>query len=186
MGGTEDTDRLARARAALARAEERAGLRPEARIVEDALTPSSRPPSRTATPDAILPSSEGITGHVLQVGGGTGPLLRAAASLGGPRTWWGVVALPDTGWLAASRAGMTLDHVLCVPRPGPLVGEVLAALLDGVDVLCLGDVEVPSAQRRRLAARLRRDGGTLLSARPWPGISHPWGPAVPVRHLEAV
>lgn len=184
MTDTEkERDRLARARTALSRAEERAGLRPDARLVEISFASSSR--SRLVAPEPT-PSAPGtVAGRVLQVEGGTGPLLRAAASLGGPQTWWGIVAVPDIGWLAASHAGLVLDRVLSVPHPGPLVAEVMATLLEGVEVLCLGDVDLPGAQRRRLAARLRRDGGTLLTRRPWPGISHPWD-LVPTRHLEAV
>ena len=183
MDTGDGDDRLARARAALTRAEERAGLRPGARLVGNALASSSRPGGDVPEPPGPAPGE--ARGRVLQVGGGTGDLLRAAASLGGPGTWWGVVALPDIGWLAASRSGIVLDRVVAVPRPGALVGEVVAILLDGVEVLCLGDVDVPGGQRRRLAARLRRDGGTLLTRRPWPGISRPWEPR-PLRHLEAV
>lgn len=183
MDTGDEGNRLARARRALAHAEELAGLRPEARALADAL---ARPPRHDENlPQLPGPTPTGAAGRVLEVTGGTGTLLRAAASLGGSGTWWGIVAVPDIGWLAASRAGIDLDRVIAVPRPGPRIGEVVALLLDGVEVLCLGDVDVPGAQRRRLAARLRRDGGTLLVRHPWPGVSRPWV-LQPLHHLEAV
>lgn len=185
-------ERLRRARAALVRAEEQAGLRSVAqRSVERAaggvgLSPVGNPGSGSVLVDegaAPAPGSDGPpgaaagwgaepVGHVLEVVGG-GSLLRAAASVVPAGGWTGFVGVGDIGWLAAREAGIDLGRVVSVPRPGPLAGDVVATLLDGVDVLCVGQVDLTGAQRRRLAARVRRDGRVVLTVRAWPGVSRP-------------
>lgn len=206
-----DKERLSRARAALARAEEQAGVRSSAqRSVESAgraLLASAGAPGRVRVRGRGLPVDEGdpgragavrspsagriedplpgAAGHVLEVPDRTGDLVRAVASVLPPGGWTGFVAVPDIGWDAARRAGIDLERVINVPRPGPLAADVVAILVEGADVLCLGSVELSPAQRRRLAARLRRDGRVVVTARPWPGISRPWAPR-DARHLQVV
>ncbi|WNB86829.1 hypothetical protein [Cellulomonas sp. ATA003] len=65
---------------------------------------------------------------------------------------------------------MVLDRLAVVPRPGPDAATVLAALLDGVDVVVVGDgAALVDADRRRLTARARERGTVLLSTSTWPG-----------------
>ena len=57
-----------------------------------------------------------------------------------------------------------------VPRPGIEAPTVVAALLDGVDVVVVGpDVALSDAERRKLSARARDRGSVLLSTADWPG-----------------
>lgn len=203
-------ERLRRARAALARAEEQAGLRSAA---QRSLSRSAFPPGAPArvlsgedtvpagvgvglgivaggavTLDEGVPSTGGVdvAGAVLEVGSGTGALLRAAAGVAPSRGWIGFVGVRDIGWLAAREAGIDLARVVSVPEPGPLVADVVATLLDGVDVLCVDGVDLSSSQQRRLAARVRRDGRVVLTTRAWPGVSRPHRPATRRTREEAV
>jgi hypothetical protein len=81
-----------------------------------------------------------------------------------------MVGLPAVGLLAAQQAGVVLDRLALVPRPGPDAPTVLAALLDGVDLVVVGDdAALVDSDRRRLTARARERGTVLLSTTPWPG-----------------
>lgn len=108
-------------------------------------------------------------GSVVQVGGSSSLLLTLLAAAQG-EGWVALAALPDIGLQAAADAGLHLSRSLLVPRPGPEAASVVGALVDGVDVLAVGDCRALSARDRRLlSARLRTRGAVLLSTAHWPG-----------------
>lgn len=135
-----------------------------------ALLVAERPPLPVPPPLApLLP--EGLRrGAATVVTGSTSLLLAlvAAACAGGG--WSAVVGQPSVGLLAAAQAGVTLDRFALVPQPGPQTAHVLAALVDGLDVVVVGpQAALPEADRRRITARVRDRGAVLLSTVPWPG-----------------
>src|SRR2546430_11276252 len=78
-------------------------------------------------------------------------------------SWCAVVGMPTLGLVAAAEFGIALDRLALVPDPGPEWPTVVAALLDGVDVVVAappGPVAAPLAGR--LAARARQRGSVLL------------------------
>ena len=186
-------DRALLARAALARAEQRTGARsvlplggavePSAPVV--ALVPdrpevpveqpagiitSERPPMAVPPPLApILP--EGLRrGGTTVVTGSTSLVLAMLAHACAGGAWAAVVGQPTIGLLAASQAGVSLDRLAVVPRPGLEAPTVVAALLDGVDVVVVGpEAALTDADRRKLSARARDRGSVLLSTADWPG-----------------
>ena len=84
--------------------------------------------------------------------------------------WCAVVGVPTVGMRAAAEAGVDPDRVLLVPEPGPRWPQVVASLLDGLDVVLLRPPDQPSAQlRRKLEAAARRYGSVLVVAADWPG-----------------
>jgi hypothetical protein len=84
--------------------------------------------------------------------------------------WCAVVGVPAVGLRAAAEAGADLDRVVLVPEPGPRWPQVVASLLDGLDLVLLRPPDQPSAQlRRKLEAAARRYGSTLVVAGDWPG-----------------
>jgi hypothetical protein len=85
--------------------------------------------------------------------------------------WAGVVGRPDLGLVAAAEAGVALERLALVPYPGADLVAVVAALLDGLDLVA---VAVPgqgmrAGDRQRLAGRARQRGAVLLPLGPWPG-----------------
>lgn len=150
------------------------------------MTPPHNDDGRAKEQNHLSHAQRDVVGRILQVEGGVGPLVRAAAAVGGPGAWMGFIALGNIGWVAASEAGINLERVMTIPDPGPLAADVVATLLDGVDVLCVGPVSLSHAQRRRLAARVRRDGRVVLSAVVWPALSQPYRTPMRVVGLEAV
>lgn len=108
-------------------------------------------------------------GSVVQVGGSASLLLALVAAAQG-EGWVALAALPDLGLQAAAEAGVALGRCLFVPRTGPEAAAVVGALVDGVDVLAVGDCRALGARDRRLlSARLRSRGAVLLSTGHWPG-----------------
>jgi hypothetical protein len=95
-------------------------------------------------------------------------LLSEASAAG---SWCAVVGLPNLGLVAAAEAGVALERLALVPNPGPEWAPVVAALLDGFDIVATAaPATVSGAVTGRLAARARQRGAVLLAvgAR-WPG-----------------
>ncbi|MGD9525433.1 hypothetical protein [Pseudonocardia sp.] len=166
-------ERLALARGLLRRAEERTSRRGPAGHPDEALDGRMLP---VATPlAALLPGGGLRLGGTVALGSGPGSTalllaLLAEASVDG--AWIGVIGRPDLGIVAAAEAGLRLERLALVPRPGKDLVAVTAALLDGLDVVVTA---VPSgagmraAERQRLAARARQRGAVLVPLGPWPG-----------------
>ena len=95
------------------------------------------------------------------------PLLQALAAAANP-AGWATLAMPAFGHLAAVDAGLDLAAGLHVDQPGGRWQQALAILIEAVPVVLLGDVgRVAPGVEQRIAARLRRSGAVLLTARPW-------------------
>jgi hypothetical protein len=96
--------------------------------------------------------------------------LLAGASAAG--AWSAVVGMPGLGLLAAAQAGVELERLALVPDPGPEWTVVVAALLDGVDVVVVAPPgPVPARVASRLAARARQRGSVLLPYGGWEGAA---------------
>jgi len=135
-----------------------------------ALITAERPPM--AVPPALAPLlPEGLRrGGTTAVTGSTSLVLVLLAQACAHGAWAAVVGRPDLGVLAASQAGLDLDRLAMVPSPGPDAPAVVAALLDGLDVVVVGpEARLTDADRRRLAARARDRGAVLMPTYAWPG-----------------
>ncbi|GEK21186.1 hypothetical protein [Cellulomonas xylanilytica] len=131
---------------------------------------SERPPMAVPPPLApILP--EGLRrGGTTVVTGSTSLVLAMLAHACAGGAWASVVGQPTIGLLAAAQAGVSLDRLAVVPRPGPEAPTVVAALLDGVDVVVVGpEAALTETERRKLSARARDRGSVLMSTVDWPG-----------------
>lgn len=117
----------------------------------------------------LLPSGGLERGGTLVVGGSTSLVLALLAEASRAGGWAAFVGLPRVGVLAAHELGLDLARLILVPAPGPDGPTVVAALLDGVDVVVVGDVALTDADRRRLSARARERDAVLVSTTPWQG-----------------
>lgn len=190
-GSVTPATRAAQARAALARAEERTGtgpwVRPARRLPAEAM-PAHLPAVEPSAPDEIdpeaaerllpvpaslaglLPSGALVRGSTVVVAGSTSLALALLSQASAAGSWVALVGLPGVGVLAAHQLGLDLDRVVLVPAPGPDGPTVVAALLDGVDVVVVGpQVALGDGDRRRLSARARERSTVLLPTTPWPG-----------------
>ena len=129
------------------------------------------PALRPVIPGGLLP------GWVVSVGGrgaaapGTGSLglaLIAGAAQGGG--WCAAVGRPDLGVLAAAAMGAAPERLLLVDDPGDRWPDVVAALIDAVDLVLVRPRARPSpALIRRLAALARRGRCVLVADGDWSG-----------------
>ena len=136
---------------------------------EERMLPVAGPLSR------LLPAGGLRRGTTLAVPGGPGAtslLLALLAEVSAGGAWVGVVGRPELGLVAAAEAGLRLDRLALVPRPGADLLAVTSALLDGLDVVAVAGAEragIRAGDRQRLAGRARQRGAVLVSLGHWPG-----------------
>ncbi|MDC7121383.1 hypothetical protein OMK64_07525 [Cellulomonas fimi] len=133
---------------------------------------AERPP--LPVPDRLAPLlPDGLRrGATTAVVGSTSLVLTMLAHACAGGAWAAVVGQPTVGLLAAAEAGVALERLALVPRPGQDAATVVAALVDGIDVVLVGpDAVLTDTDRRRLSARARDRGAVLLSSVAWPGAS---------------
>lgn len=103
-------------------------------------------------------------------GGGTSLVLALLAAASRSGSWCAVVGVPALGVLAAAEVGIALDRLALVPHPGPEWATVVAALIDGVDVVVTAvPGTVAASVASRLAARARQRGSVLMPYGRWDG-----------------
>jgi hypothetical protein len=125
----------------------------------------------------VLPHGGLRPGWVVSVGGSgaTAPgaaslglaLIAGAARSGG---WCAAVGLPDLGVAAAAAMGAEPERLLLVDDPGERWPDVVAALIDAVDLVLVRPPARPGPTLvRRLAALARRGRCVLVAAGDWSG-----------------
>lgn len=103
--------------------------------------------------------------------GATSLLLSVLAEASKAGSWCAVVGVPTLGAGAAAEVGVVLERLALVPTPGPDWPTVVAALLDGFDiVVAAAPGEIAPTIASRLAARARQRGAVLMPYGAWPGV----------------
>jgi len=126
---------------------------------------------------ALLPSGVLRRGGVYQ-GAGSGSLLWtliAGAMTGG--AWCAVVGLPTIAHASAVAPEFSVDlsRLAFVNAPGPQWPAVVAALLDGIDLVIVAPPpEVSAGTVRQLRAKARTHGAVLVCTNPWPDEPVSW------------
>lgn len=169
-GGSGDVHDVLRERATHVRSAVRDDADATAEPRRTSLLTTERPPLPVPPPLApLLPDGlrRGATTTVL---GSTSLALGVLAHACASGAWAVAVGHPRLGLLAAAQAGVDLARFALVPDPGPDAATVLAALVDGIDVVLVGpDAPLADADRRRLSARARERGAALVTTVAWPG-----------------
>lgn len=102
--------------------------------------------------------------------------LAAAMPTGG---WSAIVGMPDVGVEAAADAGVAIDRLVLVPRPGRAWGDVVASFAEVMPVvLAAAPATIAPAEAARLEARLRSAGSCLIVHGAWPS------PATRIRRVD--
>jgi hypothetical protein len=110
------------------------------------------------------------TGRAAPASGGTSLLLALLSEASRSGSWCAVVGVPSLGAIAAAESGIALDRLALVPNPGPDWPTVVAALIDGVDVVVTAvPGGVSASVATRLVARARQRGSVLVPFGRWDG-----------------
>jgi len=132
-----------------------------------------------ADQERVLPVGDGLAalfphgglrrGSTVVVRGSITVLLALLAEATTQGSWAALVGMPELGMLAAAELGVVVERVAVVPKAGADFGPVVAALLDGMDIVAVepGTGLAPQLARR-LSARARNRGSVLVSCAPWP------------------
>lgn len=126
----------------------------------------------------VIDGLRGLLGAGLRRGasylieGSTSLCLAMAVGASQEGGWCAAVGMPQLGMQAAAGLGIDLERLAVVPDPGRHWLEVVATLADAVEVILLApEASARDADLRRLAARLRQRGSTLIvHGRRWSGI----------------
>jgi hypothetical protein len=103
--------------------------------------------------------------------GATSLLLAVLAEASKAGSWCAVVGVPTLNAGAAAELGVVLDRLALVPNPGPDWPTVVAALLDGFDIVVAGAPgTIAPGIASRLAARARQRGAVLMPYGAWPAV----------------
>ncbi|MEU5875312.1 hypothetical protein AB0A73_27575 [Glycomyces sp. NPDC047369] len=133
----------------------------------------SRRPAVIGPPKTILPVTPDISALLPHGGlatvtaitathrGATSLLWRLLAGPTGAGAWCALVGLPRVYPLAATAAGVELGRVALVD-PGGRVAEAAGALAEGVAVIVVPSEGLSPAQARRLTARARGSGTSIV------------------------
>ncbi|TDV41399.1 hypothetical protein [Actinophytocola oryzae] len=108
-------------------------------------------------------------GSTVVVRGSTSLLFALLAQATETGSWAALVGMPDLGLRAASELGVAVDHLALVRHPGADLPKVIAALLDGMDLVAVDPARLTDSQIHRLSARARHRGAVLVSTGAWPG-----------------
>ncbi|MBV9162316.1 MAG: hypothetical protein JO296_03305 [Pseudonocardiales bacterium] len=118
----------------------------------------------------LLPGGGLRRGSVIAVHGSMALLLALLSAATAQGAWAAVIGVGDLGIVAAAEAGVVVQRLALVPRPGSDPAPVAAALLDGVGLVALAGADRMSpGARRSLAARAWQRGSVLLPLGRWPG-----------------
>ncbi len=107
-------------------------------------------------------------GTTVAVHGSTALLFALLAAPTETGSWAAAVGMPDLGLRAAAELGVAVDRLALVRHPGSSVAAVVAALLDGMDMVAVARGKLTDAHARRLSARARHRGAVLVSVGAWP------------------
>ncbi len=98
-------------------------------------------------------------------------LLAVLAQPSHAGAWCAIVGVEGLGLAAVRDAGVALERVVVIPRPGPRWGEVVAALVDTFDVVAIRlSTPVPTGIARRLQARVRQRGAIMIVLHSAPSV----------------
>lgn len=155
---------LERARVALQSVERRVGVEHRDQVVT--LAPAEPAPLTELLPAGDLPAGAAVTVR------GSSSLMCWLLGATQRDRWVALVGWPELSPVALTEAGVDLEHVVVVPDVGGRAAAVLAALLDGVEIVVVGSRAATTAsERRQLLARARQRATTILSRAPWEGAA---------------
>lgn len=119
---------------------------------------------------AVLPDGALLRGSMLRTTGvgATSLALALIAAASREGSWCAVIGLPELALVAADEHGITMERLALIEVPAwRRCAEVVAALIDGIDLVLLdARASLSAVETRRIAARLREQGSVLIVVDP--------------------
>lgn len=84
-----------------------------------------------------------------------------------------VVGVANVSWEGVESFGVDVSRIVVIRNVGDQGFKVVSSLLEGFSVLVLGEVSLLPRQQRVLAARARALGTTILTWQAWPTLTLP-------------
>lgn len=112
-------------------------------------------------------SASPIKAGLYHLEGNLSGLVFALTRAAGEKSWIAVAGIKNFGWEAAGNAGVPLERLVVVECSQEHAAVALATLLEGFDVLVVGDLSLAPVQQRTLVARARTAGRVIITVRPW-------------------
>lgn len=119
---------------------------------------------------ALLPNGGLRRGSTVVVADSAGLLLALLGPASAAGAHLAIVGLPDLGMVAAAEAGIDLRRTHLVPDPGSRWPQVVATLVEGIELVVVGPPPwLSPSLARRLGARAQVAAAVLVATGPWPG-----------------
>jgi len=118
---------------------------------------------------ALLPHGGLRRGITVTAQGSTSLLFALLARATETGSWAALVGMPNLGLRAAAELGVAVERLAVVRHPGADLPKVVAALLDGMDLVAVDPARLTDSQMHRLSARARHRGAVLIATGAWPG-----------------
>lgn len=119
---------------------------------------------------------DGISAGTYEVGSESAFITSAWKMLWQDHYWVAVAGVSDLGWEAISQLGIDLRRAVILECDATHYPTVLATVLEGFEVVIVGDITLSAAQQRVLAARARQLERYILTSHRWPLVSVPFPP----------
>lgn len=107
---------------------------------------------------------------IYRIGDSAADVIFAIAKVFVEPVWVAVVEVPDIGWEAASQAGWDLGRTVIVKTPEDQAGAIISTLLEGIDVLVVGPVQLSHTIQRTLAAKARQLHRRIYATQTWSAV----------------
>lgn len=146
----DQVGKLAHVRSLLRQAEARAGL----------VATQDRGWQTPATLQEVLPV---LPPGLVQVSGSFSILLSIASHLSQQDGWVAFVGLPWIGWGSGGLHGLNFNRVAHIPDTHGRDKEIMISLLDGFDLVVVGETTLTTREERAIGKRARDRGASLLS-----------------------
>lgn len=153
-GVVNQAQKLAQARSVLAQAETRAGL---------SVSTHASTAYGWTVPECLRTCLPVLGYGALAIRGSAALMLSLAGHASKEGAWVASVGMPWLGWGAGSHYGLDLSHVAHIPQVRGRGHDVVAALIDGFDIVLVGPIGLTDRDQQSLSRRARSRAVSLLS-----------------------
>lgn len=118
-----------------------------------------------------LQTNEPVSSGIYQVSDETTKIVGSLLPLLSQDFWIAIIEVKNLGWEAFQEIGFNLQRIVKINCVSEKAAETLSILLEGFEVLVIGNLDLGLAQQRTLAAKARKLERIIFTTKPWPFVS---------------